>query len=79
MDDCTIFTSKCVLCQYCKPFIKVMYALEILGFIGFLAAACNRSTTCSACSVGQFFGRIEAVRRNYDEARGFEPTLSATN
>jgi len=59
-----MFTSKLVLCQYCKLFFKAMYAHEILAFTGFLAGVRNRSTTCYACSVGLFSGRIEAVRRN---------------
>jgi len=29
-----MFTSKLVLCQYCKPFIEVIYALEILDVTG---------------------------------------------
>jgi dihydrofolate reductase len=39
----------------------------------------SEQETCYACSVGQFLGRIEAVRRNCGDAMGFEPTLLATN
>ena len=79
MGDCMMFASKLALCRYCKPFCEVMYTLKTLDLLGFLAGTRNRSTTCYACSFGQFLGRIEAVRRNWDEARGFEPTLTATN
>jgi len=41
-----------------------------------LTGSRNSSTTCCACSVGHLLGRIEAMRRNWDAARGFEPTLN---
>jgi hypothetical protein len=50
MGDCMMFTSKLVLCQYCKLFFKAMYAHEILAFTGFLAGVRNRSTTCFEAS-----------------------------
>jgi len=39
-----------------------------------LVGARNSSTTCYACSVGLLLGRIEGMRSNWDEARGFEPS-----
>ena len=37
------------------------------------------STTCCACSVGLLLGRIEAVRRYWDEAGRFKSTSGYTS
>ena len=47
MGDCMMFTSKSVLCQYCKPFFEVICTLETIDCNGFMAGSHNRSTTCS--------------------------------
>ena len=62
---CMMFTNKIVTVQvlqvtFLRRFIPLKHSLSL----GILAGTRNRSTTCYACSVGLFSGRIEAVRRN---------------